>query len=165
VIASPQAVIKAVAETLKNQVLPELEAATWTASHVRACVMLLTYIEDRLTLEPPLLIEDNSALRALLAEAAAEAYTPLLGRDLREEITAALDELPVAAAGCVNANPFEGNLVYKELLTKAINRAFQNRAADTARYTELRTRIDACLAVLLQHENQIVKRAEKLDSC
>lgn len=164
-IASLQTVLEAVTETLKNQVLPELEAATWTASHVRACVMLLTYIEDRLTLEPPLLIEDNSALRALLIEAAAEAYTALLGRDLREEITAALDGLPVAAAGCVNAKPLESNLIYKELLTKAINRAFQNRAADPARYTELRTRIDAFLAVLRQHEKQIVERAEKLDSC
>jgi hypothetical protein len=62
-------IVGSVARTIESEVLPEAPAG-WHASYLRSALMLLTYLEDRVNLEPGLLREDDRELRALLAEGA-----------------------------------------------------------------------------------------------
>ncbi len=65
-IPSSRDLLAGIARTLEQDVLPELANATWTASHVRSCIMLLTHLEERVVHEGPFLYQDNADLRALL---------------------------------------------------------------------------------------------------
>lgn len=60
-----QDIVRSVARTIETEVLPEA-AAGWPASYLRSALMLLTYLEDRVSLEPELLRADDRELRALL---------------------------------------------------------------------------------------------------
>jgi hypothetical protein len=64
-----QDIVRSVARTIESDVLPEA-APGWPASYLRSALMLLTYLEDRVTLEPALLDEDDRELRALLDDGA-----------------------------------------------------------------------------------------------
>ncbi|AEG50880.1 hypothetical protein Sphch_3275 [Sphingobium chlorophenolicum L-1] len=69
---APERVIWSITQTLEKEVLPAVPMG-WPASYLRSAIMLLTYMEDRLTLAPELLAEDESDLRLLL-EAGASAF-------------------------------------------------------------------------------------------
>lgn len=76
-IPSSRDLIAGIARTLEQDVLPELAGATWTASHIRSCIMLLTHLEERVVREGPILYQDNIDLRALLGRLRADLSGPL----------------------------------------------------------------------------------------
>jgi hypothetical protein len=67
--ASVQHIIASIPASLEIEVLPYLEPYAGPASNVRACLMMLAYVERRVSLDPQLLFEDNKSLRALLRDA------------------------------------------------------------------------------------------------
>ena len=90
-LVTTQGIARSVARTIEHEVLPEA-APGWPASYLRSAVMLLTYLEDRVTLEPELLREDDGELCALLEEGARALDTPEedppLAARLREAVAA-----------------------------------------------------------------------------
>jgi hypothetical protein len=63
--------LQTVAFTLEHKILPELTGATWTASYVRSCLVLLAYVQARSGIDDALLREDSAELRAILTKAGA----------------------------------------------------------------------------------------------
>jgi hypothetical protein len=61
--------LETIAFTLEHKVLPELASATWTASYIRSCLVLLTHLQARSGIEDALLQEDSAELREILAKA------------------------------------------------------------------------------------------------
>ena len=61
--------LRTISLTLEKHVLPEVAGATWTASYVRSCLMLLAHLEARVERDAELLEEGNADLRSLLAKA------------------------------------------------------------------------------------------------
>ncbi len=88
-IPSSRELIAGIARTLEQDVLPELANATWTASHVRSCIMLLTHLEERVVHEGPFLYQDNIDLRTLLGRLRTDLSGPL--PDSAARISAVLD--------------------------------------------------------------------------
>lgn len=90
-----QDIVRSVARTIESEVLPEA-APGWPASYLRSALMLLTYLEDAVTLEPELLRVDDRELRELLDVGAN-------GFDAPEEDPALAARLRDAAAGDIEA--------------------------------------------------------------
>lgn len=84
-----QDIVRSVARTIEADVLPDA-APGWPASYLRSSVMLLTYLEDRATLEPGLSREDDRELGELLHTGAqaldAPAADPALAAQIRDAI-------------------------------------------------------------------------------
>lgn len=76
-IPSSRDLIAGIARTLENEVLPQLVAATWTASSIRSCLILLAHLEERVVHEGRILHQDNADMRALLGRLRAELSGPL----------------------------------------------------------------------------------------
>lgn len=76
-IPSSRDLIAGIARTLENDVLPELANATWTASSIRSCIMLLAHLEERVVHEGRILHQDNADMRALLGRLRADLSEPL----------------------------------------------------------------------------------------
>jgi hypothetical protein len=108
--------IQTIAYTLEHQVLPELAAATWTASYVRSCLMLLAQLEARVGIEDEILAEDNAELTALLEKAgvAPTSMPPAEGRDRLARLQDK-NELLQQSLGDVIERAFSGDA---ELLTR-----------------------------------------------
>ena len=68
--------IRAVADALEHDVLTSLEAQSLPAGNVRACLMLLTYIEDRVKLESSALLKSNKILAEALQTISMATETP-----------------------------------------------------------------------------------------
>jgi hypothetical protein len=70
-IASIPQLFAEIRRVIGEQVLPQLDAATWIASDVRCCLTLLTYLEDVVAHGEAMLADNNRAMReyidALLA--------------------------------------------------------------------------------------------------
>jgi len=91
-IPSSRDLIAGIVRTLEQDVLPELAGATWTASHIRSCVMLLTHLEERVVHEGPILYQDNIDLRALLGRLRTDLSGPL--PETATQLSAVLDATP-----------------------------------------------------------------------
>ena len=61
-------IIQSVNETLSDQVLSEMEPKSWTASKLRSCIVLLTYLEDLLQEERSVLVKSNREMYDFLTE-------------------------------------------------------------------------------------------------
>jgi hypothetical protein len=88
-IPTSRELIAGIARTLEQDVLPELANATWTASSIRSCIMLLAHLEERVVHEGRILHEDNAELRALLGRLRTDLSGPL--PEAATTISAALD--------------------------------------------------------------------------
>jgi hypothetical protein len=151
--------IKAVAEALRNGVLPALEPASWPAGNLRACLMLLTYIEDRVKLEGPALMKSNTALRAELATIAAGQNLPPDAK-IGELAAAVLKEFPARDAIVDMADLERESLAYQETVVQLIQYAHARRDLyDSALYGNLRTLLDGCAAAAAAPDNAFVERA------
>ena len=64
-ILSAEQTLQAIRRILEDKMLPKMETASWAASNIRARLALLTYAEDCLQLERPLLLDTNEARRTL----------------------------------------------------------------------------------------------------
>lgn len=156
--ASIQDVVRAVSETLLNQVLPQLEAASWTASNVRACAMLLVYVEDRVTGELALLRDTNAAMRTLLQEAAATAAHSAL----RAECTAVLNSFAQGADAADVDLLTRENEAYKEALAR-LSRRMSELRMQSGRQEDgaLRSRLQDTLRAVHEREHAIAARANQ----
>jgi hypothetical protein len=67
---SPEEVLAAISKSLIEQVLPHLEPANWVTSSVRSSAMLLIYLEDRVAMEPVILVQSIALIRGFLSEIA-----------------------------------------------------------------------------------------------
>jgi hypothetical protein len=98
VLVTTQTIVGSIVRTLESEVLPEAPPG-WPASYLRSAIMLLTYLEDLVTMEPELRREDDDELRALLENGAAALATtdadPELAGRLRD--AAAAPETDTAA--------------------------------------------------------------------
>ena len=125
---SIQHIINAVIASLETQVLPHLEPAATPASNVRACLMMLVNIEQRVTLEAGFLFEDNKSLRALLKQAV-ESGVPSLSSDaLGKEVKTALAKYPDRSEFFDAAEAAIENRAYQELLTQLIKQLGSNKS-------------------------------------
>ena len=88
-IPTSRELIAGITRTLEQEVLPELASATWTASSIRSCIMLLAHLEERVVHEGRILYQDNIELRALLGRLRTDLSGPL--PDAAKAISATLD--------------------------------------------------------------------------
>ena len=138
------ALLRGIADTIESQVLPELQASTWTASRLRSCLALLRHLEQRVPVEGPLLFRENAELEAFCAAVLADLGQtcdagPLLAEleTLRVECrpTGAYPPVPELAAA---------NARYQTFLDRIVTFVHDNRPALGAdRFAELRGRIIA----------------------
>jgi hypothetical protein len=156
-IASSDYVIKAIAETLENDVLPQLEPATLLAGNVRSCIMLLTYLEDRVRLEGRTLFENNAAMRALLTEISAdESFTRY---NMQDQVRTALEAIPPRAAYVDVTALAAENEAYK-MLMQSLVAALRATPDSSPGHAALRARLDTCLLNIGERDYAIVQRAE-----
>jgi hypothetical protein len=157
-IASADYVIKAIAETLEQDVLPRLEPATLLAGNVRSCIMLLTYLEDRVRLEGRTLSENNAAMRALLTEISAdESFTQY---NMHAQAQTVLETIPARAAYVDVTQLAAENEFYKSVM-QALVTALRNAPDATGPgHAALRARLDTCLLNMGERDYAIVQRAE-----
>jgi hypothetical protein len=148
-------VIGRVRDVLAEQVLPELATSTWTAANIRSCVMLLTYIEDAIHLQPAVLAQANGALKEIIAAGLA-ADPGWLEAGMREQIE------PLMADGAsVQRRLDEIERDYLQL--KAAAASIVKRSADSGRrdpaFQEL---LRARLGLVNSCELRIYENAAKL---
>lgn len=156
-IASADYVIKAIAETLEQDVLPHLEPATLLAGNVRSCIMLLTYLEDRVRLEGRILSENNAAMRALLTELSTD---DRLTRDsLLAQVQTVLQDIPARGTYVDVTELAAENESYKSVL-QSIVAALRNTPDAGPSHAALRARLDTCLLSMGARDYTIVQRAE-----
>ena len=160
--ASIQDLVRAVSETLTNQVLPELEPASWTASHVRACAMLLLFVEDRVTSDRSLLLETNATMRKFLEsvfDGRAGAPKSVIESAGIEKALSTFGNRPAEAE--VDLLTRE-NEAYKEVLSRLSRKSSEMRvqpgAADDSMF---RGGLHECLASIHEREKKLALRANK----
>ena len=154
--------IKAVADSLKNDVLPELEQASWTASKVRSCLMLLTYIEARVNLEGPLLFDSNAQLRDLLSGIAA-GENNAMDPELADAAKSVLRKYSPRSAYVGIATLEEENSAYQDVVTTLIKISYSRRTEiDPELYQNLRATLGACAAAASAPDEAFVKSAMRM---
>ena len=116
---SVQHILASVIASLQSEVLPHLEPAATPASNVRACLMMLTHIEQRVGLEAKFLFDDNQALRLLLNEAVKNDKLTL-DAAVRGHVASVLKQYPDRADFYDVADATNENRQYQELLTQVI---------------------------------------------
>jgi hypothetical protein len=156
-IASADYVIKAIAETLEKDVLPQLQPATLLAGNVRSCIMLLTYLEDRVRLEGGTLFENNMAMRALLTEISAD--DSLARYKMAAPVQTLLQQIP-ARDNYVDVTQLAAeNEAYKSLMQSLVI-ALRNAPDASPGDAALRAQLDTCLLNMGERDYAIVQRAE-----
>lgn len=157
-------VLKAVREALGEFVLPELKAASWAGSNVRASMTLLAYAEDRLNLERTLLLDCNGAMRTFLEAAAGDLRLPWLDATLRSRLETALEAGGAESEGAPVERLYADNAGYKEVLVSIIRRASEARLAGRSGEDDAGFRRDLhrCLAVIEQREAETTRRSRDM---
>ncbi len=117
---SSQELIRGIAWVLEREVLPELQATSWTASYVRSCLMVLAHLEERVVHEGAILFADNEDLHDLLQQARAQ-LAPIAGcESLTAALSAVLDEVRPRVE-CPSLERLEQeNTAYKTVLDRLI---------------------------------------------
>ncbi|MDX3899109.1 MAG: hypothetical protein QHC40_01090 [Sphingobium sp.] len=134
--------IRSVRTILEEQVLPSLSTADWTASNIRASLLLLTYAEDSVRLERPLLIESEAAILSLFRSALARDDLPWLTGELRDSVREAIADAPRDAPTV--------------LATLAARHVAQKTALSDESFRE---ELHACLAFLQGKDAELTARA------
>ena len=153
---SVKRILASVIASLQTEVLPHLEAQAKPASNVRACMMMLTYIEQRVELEAKFLFDDNKALRSLLGDAADNTKLPLDG-SVRGDISKALKHYPDRAEFFEVAEVAKENNDYQELLTLVIKKIAADKSDPT-----FRTRLHHYLSELKDRDGKLTEKASKM---
>ncbi len=157
---SSQALLGGIADTVETQVLPELEASTWTASRLRSCLALLRHLEQRVVMEGPLLYRENAELEVFFGELLEDL------KDVREALPLR-DELEVLRSTCTYSEAYPAveelasvNARYLEFLDRIIIMLHENRAAlGEARFEELRGRVMDRIREAKQREAPMIDAA------
>lgn len=159
---SSESMIKAIADTLRDGVLPVLETASWPAGNLRACLMLLAYLEERIRLEGPLLFDSNAVLRGLLAEIASGDGMPQ-DAELISMAEAVVQKHPARAAFVGVEALAQENADYLEAVSRIIKHSHARRAdTDPGRYDNLRAKLDACALAAGVPENAFTEKALRM---
>ncbi|MGE0668301.1 MAG: hypothetical protein AB7O49_17230 [Sphingomonadales bacterium] len=160
-IPTSRELIAGIARTLEQDVLPDLAGATWTASSVRSCIMLLAHLEERVVHEGRILFEDNAELRALLGRLRADLSGPL--PDAAIAISAVLDGTTPPDGYPEIAELDRINQTLKAALERTITALHDGRATlGDARFQALNGSILAYLAAASDREAVLfVKAATK----
>jgi hypothetical protein len=157
-IAAADYVIKAIAETLEQDVLPQLEPATLLAGNVRSCIMLLTYLEDRVRLEGRTLSENNAAMRALLTEISAD--ESFARYNMQAQVRTVLENIPARPAYVDVTALAAENESYKTVMQSLVTALRAAPDATGPGHAALRARLDNCLLNIGERDYAIVQRAE-----
>jgi hypothetical protein len=161
-IASNAQIIRAVASTLVDKVLPELAATTWPASNVRACIALLAYLEDRIDREGDVLRRSNQAMKSLFDGMISDAEIPL-EEELRAQIQIALHADFLQQDGHAVSHLEHQNDAYQVLLSKIIRRMFELRDTfDAGACARFRKQVQACLSTVHAGDFDLAARAARL---
>jgi hypothetical protein len=162
-IASTADIITAVTETLSKSILPHFETATWAASDIRACLVLLAYLQDRVAHAGQTLVADNEALRSMLEEVASGPDMPPVDADLREDIAQVLQAAPVRLDFAPIEQLERDNEFYQSLLSRVSRRLFEGREAiDQLLYANFRGRLRACLEGVHARDFAVAAKAQAL---
>jgi hypothetical protein len=157
-----QDIVRAVSETLFEKVLPDLEPASWTASNIRACAMLLVYVEDRIRTETPILLETNALMRGLLIDVT-EGRLPVT---LDATLGAALEQALGRGEGPSGATEIDGlameNDAYKECLSLLSRHTAAARTRpDAPDDAAFRARLHDVLRIVQEREVTLAIRANQ----
>jgi hypothetical protein len=156
---STEFMIRSVTETLKNDVLPALEPATWPAGNLRACLALLASIEDRVRNEGSALFACNARLRELLAEIAV-GYGMPQDSPMSQGINAVLQRLPVRSKHIEIGELARENQAYQQAVAEIISHAHSRRKEwDSGSYAHLREKIEACVTEIGKLDETLVGSA------
>ncbi|MET0547609.1 MAG: hypothetical protein ABWZ40_15020 [Caulobacterales bacterium] len=143
----PKEVLANAIGVLSEQVLPQLSATTWNAANVRACITLLTYVEDAMADGDKAVSAQADAMRSIMSfvSGSNEAW---LTEELRARCGNAADaQAPVS---------YETNVHFKELLSQVVEQSAGKRSA------LFQDKLRACLAVINEAEFSAMARASKL---
>ena len=152
---SVQHILASVIASLQTEVLPHLEAQAKPASNVRACLMMLAHIEQRVGLEAKFLFDDNKALRLLLNEAVKNDKLTL-DAAVRGNVASVLKQYPDRADFYDVADATNENRQYQELLTQVI-RQLAGKADES-----FRPKLHQYLGELKQRDIKLSENASKL---
>jgi hypothetical protein len=158
-IPSTQHIIRSVIESLQKEVLPHMEQAAIPAASVRACLMLLTHVEQRLGLEGKMLFEDNLALQQLLRQA--QRNTTAIGLDAA--LVGRLTQTLQAYSGQpqyfdLNQAAMQ-NQAFQEILTDIIQTLGRKLRTQDAAEQAFRESMHAYLEQLRRNEFKLVEKA------
>ena len=158
--ASIQDLIRAVSDTLTNQVLPELEQASWTASHVRACAMLLLFAEDRVTSDRSLLLDTNATMRKFLESVFDGRACAPKGLIASAGVEKALSEFAQIPAEAEVDLLTRANEAYKVVLMRLTRKSSEMRVrAGASDDSVFRGGLRECLASIHEREAKLAVRA------
>ena len=153
-------VLSSVIASLGQEVLPHLEPATYPASSVRASLMLLNYVEQRIALEGRLVFEDNKSLRQLLHEAADSKRSLALDESLSQKVSSVLGEYRERSEYFDPVDAINENQAYQEILTQLIDSLEKSRADGSAQaHAIFRASLHRYLDELGQRDIQLVGKA------
>jgi hypothetical protein len=155
--------VRAVRKVLEDHVLPALETANWTASHVRGCLALLTYAEDCARLERSVLSETNDAMQEFFTAMSKRSDLPWVDEGLRAAIETA------RRPGCGDtASVPVSHLVAENMSAKALLSQIVRSAAEARRQTPcnsdagFRAELHQCLRLLEVKDAQLMERARTM---
>jgi hypothetical protein len=154
---SSQEILRAITHTLENNVLPELDAASWPASNIRSCVLLLHYLEGRTAVERQVLLNANGLIEAFLNNVQQGAFGPV-------ELSQAGHSSIAAAREATNLESTEMDVdalwEAHEKGKRALETVGEALAAEPAvEATALRTAFHECLFALNAHERRLMATA------
>lgn len=159
-ILTSEETIAAVKKVLEEQVLPALNTASWTASNIRACLMLLTYAQDCQAQERSLLVDTNAAMASLFLEVLASTDLVWLTEDTRDTIDRTLKGINGLDDSAGIEELASLNMAGKRLLSNMIRRAALARTSPPSPAdTRFRVLLHECLEVLARRDAQLTERA------
>jgi hypothetical protein len=154
--------VKAVARALRDDVLPALETKSPAAGNLRACLMLLASIEDRVRSEGPALFDTNTKLRDAfrrMSTSPAMRHEP----ELAQGIAAALAAFPAHPGFVAVADLYRENLAYQEILCRVIARAHERRSVwGPEAYRGINREIAGCTDAIGKLDETFVQHARDL---
>lgn len=145
--ASLSELLATVTRALSEDVLPQVESG-WAAGNLRACIMVLTHLQDRAELERDTLIADTLDMRALLLSAQDGGVA--LDADLQSLFAALPDRIETPTAQLRHENT-----VCREAVTQLVRSLAA--AGDSG---PLRQELRACLSRMQDRELAMLRRAE-----
>lgn len=159
---STEFVVAAVIQALQHDVLPALDAKSPPAGNLRACIMLLTSIEDRVKVEGRALFDANRGLRDSLERLSAHASIAREA-ELSDSIASVLRTFPPRDAFVGVADLTRENQAYQEIVVRLVARAHAKRTAWGAEaYGQIRREIESCLEVVGTLDEAFIQHARDL---
>jgi hypothetical protein len=149
--ATMRDLIATVTRSLSEDVLPHVEGG-WVAANLRACVMVLTHLEDRAEHERLTLLQDSSDMRAVLTQAV-NASLDTDGK-IAELLAKHPRRVDIPTSLLQDENGF-----YREAVTNLIHKLSELRSLSSA--SGVREQLRACIKAMQVREYAMMQRAEK----